>query len=90
MSSLLVPWRQHIPISVYVKPNDSGEEMQGNAPRAAFKKWENEIQRGLERFGMTSEDAGQIAITVLSQLEGALLLARTYAAPSRCGAPSRR
>ena len=46
-----------------------------------FKKWENEIKRGLERFGMTSEDADQVATTALSQLEGALLLARTYRSP---------
>ena len=37
-----------------------------------------EIKRGLERFGMTSGDADMVATLVLSQLEGALLLARTY------------
>jgi TetR/AcrR family transcriptional repressor of lmrAB and yxaGH operons len=30
------------------------------------------------RFGMTNESAEEVATTVLSQLEGALLLARTY------------
>ena len=43
----------------------------------AFQKWENEIKRGLERFGMTTDDAELVATTILSQLEGALLLART-------------
>jgi TetR/AcrR family transcriptional repressor of lmrAB and yxaGH operons len=50
----------------------------GGATRAAFQKWENEIKRGLERFGMKAEQADLVATTVLSQLEGALLLARTY------------
>jgi TetR/AcrR family transcriptional repressor of lmrAB and yxaGH operons len=40
--------------------------------------WEHEIKRGLERFGMKTDDADLVATTVLSQLEGALLLARTY------------
>lgn len=46
--------------------------------RNAFQKWEHELKRGLERFGMKTNDADLIATTVLSQLEGALLLARTY------------
>ena len=50
----------------------------GAATRGAFQKWENEIKSGLERFGMMSGEADQVATAVLSQLEGALLLARTY------------
>ena len=46
--------------------------------RTAFQKWELEIKRGLFRFGLTSGDADLVATMVLSQLEGALLLARTY------------
>jgi TetR/AcrR family transcriptional regulator, lmrAB and yxaGH operons repressor len=38
----------------------------------------NEIKRGLEHFGMKTADADLVATLVLSQLEGALLLARTY------------
>jgi hypothetical protein len=56
-------------------------EVRGNATRSAFRKWENEIKRGLECFGITSEDPDQVATTVLSQLEGAPLLARTYRSP---------
>ena len=48
------------------------------ATLSAFQKWENEIKRGLQRFGMASDQADSVATTVLSQLEGALLLARTY------------
>ena len=33
---------------------------------------------GLERFGMKADEAALLATTALSQLEGALLLARTY------------
>jgi TetR/AcrR family transcriptional repressor of lmrAB and yxaGH operons len=47
------------------------------ATRTAFQKWENEIKRGLMRFGMETEQADQVATMVLCQLEGALLLART-------------
>jgi len=36
------------------------------------------IKRGLFRFGMSAGDAELAATMVLSQLEGALLLARTY------------
>jgi TetR/AcrR family transcriptional repressor of lmrAB and yxaGH operons len=50
----------------------------GAATRSAFQKWELEIKRGLFRFGLTSGDADLVATMVLSQLEGALLLARTY------------
>jgi TetR/AcrR family transcriptional repressor of lmrAB and yxaGH operons len=50
----------------------------GAATRIAFQAWEFEIKRGLERFDMTAEDAELVATLVLSQLEGALLLARTY------------
>ena len=46
--------------------------------RNAFQKWELEIKRGLFRFGIAAGDADLAATLVLSQLEGALLLARTY------------
>ena len=52
--------------------------MLGDATRTAFQKWETEIKRGLERFGMSRRGRRQLATMVLSQLEGALLLARTY------------
>jgi TetR/AcrR family transcriptional repressor of lmrAB and yxaGH operons len=48
------------------------------ATRKAFQEWELEIKRGLERFGTRAKDAEAIATAVLSQLEGALLLARTH------------
>jgi len=50
----------------------------GAATRSAFQKWELEIKRGLFRLGIPAGDADLAATTVLSQLEGALLLARTY------------
>jgi len=48
------------------------------ATRNAFRKWESEIKRGLQRFGMKAAGADFLATTMLSQIEGALLLARTY------------
>ncbi|MGA7324549.1 MAG: TetR/AcrR family transcriptional regulator [Rhodomicrobium sp.] len=48
------------------------------ASRTAFQMWETEIKLGMERFGMKPNEAERTATAVLSQLEGALLLARTY------------
>jgi TetR/AcrR family transcriptional regulator, lmrAB and yxaGH operons repressor len=48
------------------------------AARRAFQSWEQEIARGLTRFGAKSDDAAISATAILSQIEGALLLARTY------------
>jgi TetR/AcrR family transcriptional regulator, lmrAB and yxaGH operons repressor len=48
------------------------------ASRAAFQSWEEEIRRALEGFKLKPDKARSLATAVLSQLEGALLLARTY------------
>jgi TetR/AcrR family transcriptional repressor of lmrAB and yxaGH operons len=66
------------PIATTALETAAQSEVLGAAARNAFQKWEIEIKRGLERFGMTSGDAELVATTVLSQLEGARLLARTY------------
>jgi TetR/AcrR family transcriptional repressor of lmrAB and yxaGH operons len=74
-------YKEGCPIATTALETSAQSELLGNATRTAFRKWEDEIKRGLERFGMTSEDAEEVATTVLSQLEGALLLARTYRSP---------
>jgi TetR/AcrR family transcriptional regulator, lmrAB and yxaGH operons repressor len=66
------------PIATTALETSAQSEVLGNATRIAFQKWENEIKRGLERFGMASDEAEVVATMVLSQLEGALLLSRTY------------
>jgi TetR/AcrR family transcriptional repressor of lmrAB and yxaGH operons len=66
------------PIATTALETAAQSDVLGAATRGAFQKWENEIRRGLERFGMTSDEAESTATTVLSLLEGALLLARTY------------
>ena len=71
-------YREGCPIATTALETSAQSEALGNATRTAFQKWEGEIKRGLERFGTNPEEADQIATTVLSQLEGALLLARTY------------
>ena len=48
------------------------------AARRVFQSWEQEIARGLTRFGAKPDDAAAAATAILSQIEGALLLARTY------------
>jgi len=66
------------PIATTALETAAQSDVLGAATRNAFQKWENEIKLGLQRFGMTSDQADLVATTVLSQLEGALLLARTY------------
>jgi TetR/AcrR family transcriptional repressor of lmrAB and yxaGH operons len=71
-------YRDGCPIATTALETSAQSEALGAATRTAFQKWELEIKRGLERFGMKSDDADLIATLVLSQVEGALLLARTY------------
>ncbi len=47
------------------------------AARDAFQSWEDAIATGLARFAIPEADARRVALAALSQLEGALLLART-------------
>ena len=71
-------FREGCPIATTALETSAQSDALGAATRGAFKSWEYEIKRGLERFGMISDQADLVATTVLSQLEGALLLARTY------------
>lgn len=48
------------------------------AASAAFRGWEQEIATGLQSLGFDPEGATLLAAAALGQLEGALLLARTY------------
>jgi TetR/AcrR family transcriptional repressor of lmrAB and yxaGH operons len=70
-------FREGCPIATTALETAAQSEVLGAATRAAFQKWELEIKRGLFRFGMPAGDADLVATLVLSQLEGALLLART-------------
>jgi TetR/AcrR family transcriptional repressor of lmrAB and yxaGH operons len=71
-------FREGCPIATTALETAAQSEILGAAAGAAFQKWENEIKRELERFGLTPDRADLTATMVLSQLEGALLLARTY------------
>jgi TetR/AcrR family transcriptional repressor of lmrAB and yxaGH operons len=64
------------PIATTALETAAQSEILGAAARNAFQSWEHELTRGFEHFGR--KDAALLATTVLSQLEGALLLARTY------------
>jgi TetR/AcrR family transcriptional regulator, lmrAB and yxaGH operons repressor len=66
------------PIATTALETSAQSEILGASTRAAFQAWEAEIARGLERLGMKEPRAALVATLVLSQLEGALLLARTY------------
>jgi len=75
-------YQEGCPIATTALETSAQSEVLGEATSAAFRKWEIEISSGLERFGMTRDEADQVATMVLSQLEGALLLARTYRNPT--------
>jgi len=74
-------YQEGCPIATTALETSAQSDVLGEATSAAFRKWEIEISSGLERFGMTRDEADQVATMVLSQLEGALLLARTYRSP---------
>jgi TetR/AcrR family transcriptional repressor of lmrAB and yxaGH operons len=71
-------YREGCPIATTALETAAQSEALGNTARNAFQGWEAELKLGLERFGMSARDADFVATAVLSQLEGALLLARTY------------
>jgi TetR/AcrR family transcriptional regulator, lmrAB and yxaGH operons repressor len=71
-------YKEGCPIATTALEISGQSEVLGAATRNAFAQWDHEIKRGLQRFGMKDDDAEFIATTVLSLLEGALLLARTY------------
>jgi AcrR family transcriptional regulator len=71
-------YKEGCPIATTALETAAQSEVLGAATRNAFQKWELEIKRGLFGFGMSAGDADLAATMVLSQLEGALLLARTY------------
>jgi TetR/AcrR family transcriptional repressor of lmrAB and yxaGH operons len=71
-------YQEGCPIATTALETAAQSDVLGAATRGAFQKWENEIRRGLERFGMSPDEADLTATTALSLLEGALLLARTY------------
>jgi len=66
------------PIATVALETAAQSDALGAAARTGFQRWEQEIRRGLTRFGLEGEAADFTATAALSQLEGALLLARTY------------
>lgn len=71
-------FKEGCPIATTALETAAQSEVLGAATRTAFQKWELELKRGLFRLGMPAGDADLMATLVLSQFEGALLLARTY------------
>ena len=66
------------PIATTALETAAQSDVLAAAARRAFQSWEQEVARGLERFGAKPDHAALAATAVLSQIEGALLLARTY------------
>ena len=71
-------FREGCPLATTVLEIATNSEAIGKAAREAFAAWEREIAQGLVRFGSGEKQAATAATAILSQLEGALLLARTY------------
>ena len=71
-------YREGCPIAPTALETATQSKALGAAARKAFQSWEREIGRGLERFGLKPAEAERSATAVLSLLEGALLLSRTY------------
>jgi TetR/AcrR family transcriptional repressor of lmrAB and yxaGH operons len=61
-------YQEGCPIATTALETSAQSDLLGAATRGAFQKWETEIKRGLERFGMMSDQADWVATTVLSQL----------------------
>jgi TetR/AcrR family transcriptional regulator, lmrAB and yxaGH operons repressor len=66
------------PIATTALETAAQSDVLAAAARRAFQSWEQEVARGLMRFGAKPDDAAISATTILIQVEGALLLARTY------------
>jgi TetR/AcrR family transcriptional repressor of lmrAB and yxaGH operons len=71
-------YREGCPVATMALETAAQSDVLGRAARTAFQTWEQEIKRALISFGMKANQADRTATAVLSQLEGALLLARTY------------
>ena len=71
-------FREGCPVATTALEIAADSETVAKATRNAFMAWEREIAQGLVRFGLSEKQAGAAATAILSQLEGALLLARTY------------
>jgi len=71
-------FKEGCPIATTALETSAQSDVLGAVTRNAFQKWELEIKRGLFHFGIPAGEADLTATLVLSQLEGALLLARTY------------
>jgi TetR/AcrR family transcriptional repressor of lmrAB and yxaGH operons len=71
-------YREGCPVATTALETAAQSDVLGRAARTAFQTWEQEIKRALISYGMKANKADRTATAVLSQLEGALLLARTY------------
>jgi len=71
-------FREGCPIATTALEIATDSETIGKAARDAFATGERDIAKPLSRFGMKTSEAGSVTTAILSQLEGALLLARTY------------
>jgi TetR/AcrR family transcriptional repressor of lmrAB and yxaGH operons len=74
-------FREGCPLATTALEVAVDSEAIGKATRTAFAGWEREIAQALKDFGIGAKEAVSRATAILSQLEGALLLARIYRNP---------
>jgi Transcriptional regulator LmrA/YxaF-like, C-terminal domain len=74
-------FREGCPLTTTALEVAVDSEVIGKATRTAFAAWEREIAQALKDFGISAKEAVSRATAILSQLEGALLLARIYRNP---------
>jgi TetR/AcrR family transcriptional repressor of lmrAB and yxaGH operons len=71
-------FREGCPVATTALEVAADSETISRMARETFSTWEREIAEALARFGLRPVRAASAATAILSQLEGALLLARTY------------
>jgi len=71
-------FREGCPLATTALEVATASERIGKATHEAFAAWERDIAQALVSFGGERKQAATFATAILSQLEGALLLARTY------------
>ncbi|WMT74981.1 hypothetical protein [Bradyrhizobium sp. Ash2021] len=83
-------YREGYPIATTALETSAQSEVLAAATRTAFQKWESEIKRGLERFGMTAEEADLLRPSCSARSKARCCRRGPTAAPRRYTAPSRR
>ena len=81
-------YKEGCPIATTALETAAQSDVLGAATRNAFQKWENEIKRGLQRFGTTADEVDRSRTTVLSHSRARCCWHAPTIASNRCTVPS--